>query len=88
MYCHCEPRRPSFLLCAASALALKRKLSLPVSRMSQVSRSGSAVVILASPKTAAHSLKLRLVMMATLVRSWSLLRRWKSKAPPVAEKGR
>jgi hypothetical protein len=35
------------------------------------------VVILASPKTLAHSLKLRLVVMMTLVRSYSLLRRLK-----------
>jgi hypothetical protein len=62
---------PSFFLCVASELALKRKLSFPVSRMWQrwVRRSRSAVVILASPKTVAHSLKLRLVVMATLVRS-------------------
>ena len=44
---------------------LKRQLSLPVSMMSQwwVSRSSSAVVILASPKTEAYSAKARLVMM-------------------------
>ena len=44
-------------------LLLKRKLSLPVSRIWQwwVSRSSRAVVILASPKTVAHSEKLRLV---------------------------
>src|SRR5215472_14286824 len=42
---------------------LKRQLSLPVSRMSQwwVSRSSSAVVILASAKTLGHSAKARLV---------------------------
>jgi len=60
------------LFCAAAAeLALKRKLSFPVSRMWQlwVRRSSRAVVILASPKTVAHSLKLRLVVMTTLVRS-------------------
>jgi hypothetical protein len=34
------------------------------------------VVILASPKTVAHSLKLRFVVMMTLVRSYNLLRRW------------
>jgi hypothetical protein len=34
-----------------------------------VRRSSSAVVILASLKTLAHSLKLRLVVMMTLVRS-------------------
>ncbi len=65
-----------FLSCLAwvAELVLKRKLSLPVSRMWQwwVSRSRSAVVILASPKIAAHSLKLRLVVMMTLVRSYSL----------------
>ena len=60
-----------FFRAAASMLALKRKLSFPVSRMWQrwVRRSRSAVVILASPKTVAHSLKLRLVVMMTLVRS-------------------
>ena len=61
----------SFLDLGAAELALNRKLSLPVSRMWQwwVRRSSSAVVILASPNTPAHSLKLRLVVMATLVRS-------------------
>jgi hypothetical protein len=61
----------SFRDLGAAALALNRKLSLPVSRMWQwcVSRSSSAVVILASPNTSAHSLKLRLVVMTTLVRS-------------------
>ena len=46
-------------------------VSLPVSRMWQrwVRRSRSAVVILASPNTVAHSLKLRFVVMMTLVRS-------------------
>ena len=41
-----------FVRAAAAALALKRKLSFPVSRMWQrwVRRSRSAVVILASPK--------------------------------------
>ena len=44
---------------------------MPVSRIWQwcVSRSSSAVVILASPKTLAHSLKLRFVVITTLVRS-------------------
>jgi hypothetical protein len=44
---------------------LKRQLSLPVSTMSQwwVSRSRSAVVILASPNTLGHSPKSRLVVM-------------------------
>ena len=46
-----------------------RKLSLPVSRMWQwwVSRSSSAVVVLASPNTHDHSLNPRLVVMTTLV---------------------
>ena len=50
---------------------LKRQLSLPVSRMSQwwVSRSSSAVVILASPKTLGHSAKARLVDRTIEVRS-------------------
>ena len=56
---------------AAAVLAFNLKLSFPVSRMWQrwVRRSSSAVVILASPKTVAHSLKLRFVVMTTLVRS-------------------
>ena len=60
-----------FFVAAAAELALNRKLSLPVSRMWQrwVRRSSKAVVIFASPKTVAHSLKLRLVVMTTLVRS-------------------
>ena len=62
-----------FLRVAAADLALKRKLSLPVSKMWR----RWAVVILASPKTVAHSLKLRLVVITTLVRSESLLSRWK-----------
>ena len=55
----------SFYFLAVAELALKRKLLFPVSRMWQrcVSRSSSAVVILASPKTVAHSLKLRLVVV-------------------------
>jgi hypothetical protein len=46
-------------------LSLKRKLSLPVSMIWQwwARRSSRAVVILASPNTAAHSLKLRLAVM-------------------------
>ena len=46
-----------------------------------MSRSSSAVVIFASPNTLAHSLKLRLVVMTTLVRSYSLDSRWNSSAP-------
>ncbi len=66
----------SFFFRAATAeLALKRKLSFPVSRMCQrwVRRLSNAVVRLAAPKTVAHSMKLRLVVMTTLVRSESLL---------------
>lgn len=52
-------------------LFLNLKLLLLVSWIWQlwVSRSRSAVAIFASPKTMAHSLKLRLVVMLTLVRS-------------------
>ena len=59
----------SFRVLGVAALALKRTLSFPVSTMWQwwVSRSSRAVVILASPKTLAHSEKLRLVVMTTLV---------------------
>jgi hypothetical protein len=59
----------SFLFLGAAALARKRKLSFPVSRMWQwwVSRSRRAVVILASPNTPPHSLNDRLVVMMTLV---------------------
>ena len=61
----------SFFFLAAAELALNLKLSFPVSRMWQrwVRRSSNAVVILASLNTAAHSLKLRFVVMTTLVRS-------------------
>lgn len=54
-----------------ATLQNRAHLSFPVSRMWQrwVRRSRSAVVILASPNTLAHSLKLRLVVMTTLVRS-------------------
>ena len=53
---------PFVVLVSCAELFLNRKLSFPVSRMWQwwVRRSSSAVVILASPKTLAHSLKLRL----------------------------
>jgi hypothetical protein len=63
----------------AAELALKQKLSFPVSKMWQrwVRRSSKAVVVLASPKSEpwsrhwseAHSLKLRFVVITTLVRS-------------------
>jgi hypothetical protein len=69
---------------------LKRIDSLPVSTMWRwcVSRSSSAVVIFASPKTLDHSAKSRLVVTITLVCSYSLLSRWNSKAPPAWLKGR
>ena len=65
------------LLFPSAELFLNRKLSFPVSRMWQwwVSRSSSAVVILVSPKILPHSLKLRFVVMTTLVRFYSLLSR-------------
>ena len=55
----------------AAVLLRRRHESLPVSRMWQwwVMRSSSAVVILASPNTCAHSEKARLVVMTRLVRS-------------------
>ena len=46
------------------------------------------MVIFASSNTVARSLKLRLVVMMTLVRSYNLLSRWKSSAPPEALNGR
>lgn len=61
-----------FLLRAAtSVLAFRRKLSQPVSKMRQrcLSRPSRTVVILASAKDVGHSLKLRLLVMMTLVRS-------------------
>ena len=70
--CLVKARFVSFFFRAAAAeLAFKRKLSFPVSRMWQrwVRRSSKAVVVFASPKTEAHSLTLRLVVMTTLVRS-------------------
>jgi hypothetical protein len=58
---------------AWAVAVLKRIDSLPVSTMWQwcVSRSSSAVVILASPKTLDHSAKSRLVVIITLVCSYS-----------------
>ena len=75
---------------AATLLWLYRCELLPVSTMWQwcVSRSSSAVVILASPNTLVHSEKLRLVVIATLVCSYSLDSRWNSKAPPAWLNGR
>jgi hypothetical protein len=54
---------------AVALLWRKRQESLPVSTMSQwwVRRSSRAVVILASVKTLAHSAKVRLVVIITLV---------------------
>ncbi len=46
------------------------------------------LLILTAPKTLAHLLKLRFVVMMTRVRSQSLLSRWKSSAPPDALKGK
>ena len=74
------PRRRSFQVAQTARAGgcaglrprvLKRQLSLPVSTISQwwVSRSSSAVVILASPKTLGHSPKARLVVTMTEVRS-------------------
>ena len=58
-------------LAAAAELALNLKLSFPVSRRRSRwgRRSSSALVILALLKTVAYSLKLRLVVITTLVRS-------------------
>ena len=79
-----SPASPGRALMAASTAAgsrqvgspdqprfLKRQLSLPVSMMSQwwVSRSRSAVVILASKNTFGHSPKARLVVTMMDVRS-------------------
>ena len=63
--------RCCILIFAVTALCLYRKDSLPVSMMWQwcVSRSRSAVVILASIKTLLHSANARLVVIITLVRS-------------------
>ena len=68
------PRHYRFLLVGLAAFAelfLKRKLSFPVSRMwrRRVRWSSSAVVVLGSPNTVAHSPKLRLVVTMTLARS-------------------
>ena len=64
-------RRVSGRRGSGQARFLKRQLSFPVSTMSQwwVSRSRSAVVILASPKTLGHSPNARLVVTITDVRS-------------------
>ena len=69
---------------AWAVLRLKRIDSLPVSTMWQwcESRSSSAVVIFASPKTLDHSAKSRLVVIITLVCSYRRLKRWNNKAPP------
>ena len=48
----------------------------------------SAVVIFASPNTLDHSAKSRLVVIITLVCSYSLLSRWNSSAPPAWLNGR
>ena len=51
-------------------------------------RSNSAVVIFASPNTLDHLAKSRLVVIITLVCSYSLDSRWNSSAPPAWLKGR
>ena len=53
-----------------------------------VSLSSSAVVILASPNTLDHSANARLVVIITLVCSYSRLSRWNSSAPPAWLNGR
>ena len=75
---------------ATALLCRKRWLSLPVSTMWQwcVNRSSKAVVIFASPNTLHHSAKSRLVVIITLVCSYSLDNRWNSNAPPAWPKGR
>jgi hypothetical protein len=55
--------------------------------MSQVRRSSSAVVILASPKTVGHSPEARLEVTMTEVCSQSLLIRWNRSCPPDRAKG-
>jgi hypothetical protein len=59
------------VLAGFAELFLKRTLSFPVSRMWRrwVRRSSSAVAILGSPNTVAHSPMLKFVVMMTLVRS-------------------
>ena len=63
-----QPTR-ACVLEGVQARVLMRQLSLPVSTMSQwwVSRSSSAVVIFASPKTVGHSPNARLVVTMTEV---------------------
>ena len=76
-------------LLATAVLCKKRWLSLPVSTMWQwcVSRSSSAVVIFASPNTL-DSAKSRLLVIITLVCSYSRDSRWNSNAPPAWLNGR
>ena len=75
---------------ASAVLRLKRIDSLPVSTMWQwwVRRSSSAVVIFASPNTLDHSAKSRLVVIITLVCSYSRLSKWNNNAPPAWLNGR
>ena len=70
-------------------LCLNRKDSLPVSAIWQwwVSRSKSAVVILASPNTADHSEKLKLVVITTLVCSVQLGQEVKQQSAPGLAEG-
>jgi hypothetical protein len=53
-----------------------------------VRRSSKAVVILASPKMLAHSLKLRLVVITTLSALVELAEQMEQQAPPDGLKGR
>jgi len=66
-----QRQRASVVAAWCYARFLKRQLSLPVSTISQwcVSRSRSAVVIFASPKTVGHSPNARLVVTMIEVRS-------------------
>lgn len=61
--------RTSFLLFAGCGGSTRLESEAVVSGFKDVTAVGQAVVILASPKTVAHSAKLRLVVMTTLVRS-------------------
>jgi hypothetical protein len=72
------------------ALVLKRQPPLPVATISQwwVSRSSSAVVILASPNTLGHIPNARLVVTMIEVRSYNRLTAWQGSCAPVRAKGR
>ncbi len=59
------------LLCRGNRAGFQAEAVVPCfqNMATMVKRSSKASVVLASPKTVAHSLKLRLVVMMTLVRS-------------------